>query len=59
MTVPIEPVDEPTAVYDLTVDEPHNFFAGQILVHNKSRAWSPTLDDPWYFFFIERVPGSK
>jgi hypothetical protein len=36
------------AVYDITVDEPHNYFAGGILVHNKSRDYSPHLDDPWY-----------
>jgi hypothetical protein len=36
------------AVYDIAVDEPHNYFAGGILVHNKSRDYSPHLDDPWY-----------
>ncbi len=36
-------------VIDLTVAEPHNFFAGGLLVHNKDRAWSASLDDPWYF----------
>ena len=53
VSVRVEPMDEPVVVYDLTVDEPHNFFAGGILVHNKSRAWTPTLDDPWYFLFIQ------
>lgn len=37
-----------TRVYDLTVDTPHNFFADGVLVHNKSRWYSPYLDDPWY-----------
>lgn len=41
----------PVAVFDLTVDGPHNFFAGGLLVHNKDRAWSANLDDAWYFYF--------
>lgn len=35
-------------IFDLTVDEPHNYFAGGFLVHNKSRLWSPSMDDVWY-----------
>jgi hypothetical protein len=35
-------------VFDLTVDAPHNFFAGGFLVHNKDRDYSPSIDDDWY-----------
>lgn len=35
-------------IFDLTVDEPHNYFAGGFLVHNKSRLWTPSMDDVWY-----------
>jgi RNA polymerase sigma factor (sigma-70 family) len=38
-------------VFDLTVDGPHNFFAGGFLVHNKDRPYSPNLDDLWYRFW--------
>jgi hypothetical protein len=41
-------IEERIDVYDLTVDAPHCFFAGGLLVHNKDRAYSPNLDDPWY-----------
>jgi hypothetical protein len=39
---------EAIAVYDLTVDGPHNFLAGGFLVHNKRRLYDPMLHDPWY-----------
>ncbi|MBI5724742.1 MAG: hypothetical protein HZA50_12335 [Planctomycetes bacterium] len=42
------------AVFDVTVDGPHNFFAGGLLVHNKDRGWSKDLDDAWYFYFGEK-----
>jgi hypothetical protein len=45
------------AVYDLTVDEPHNFFAAGVLVHNKSRAPSPEHDDLWYVLWSPRKAG--
>jgi hypothetical protein len=45
------------AVYDLTVDGPHNYFAAGVLVHNKSRAPSPRLDDLWYVLWSPRKPG--
>ncbi len=35
-------------VVDLTVDAPHNFFAGGMLVHNKKVVYSPGLHDAWY-----------
>jgi hypothetical protein len=41
-------------VYDLAVDAPHCFFAGGFLVHNKDRAYSPKLDDPWYDLWPDR-----
>ncbi len=44
-------------VFDLTVDEPHCFFAAGLLVHNKSRRYSPRLDDPWYDLWPELLPG--
>jgi hypothetical protein len=50
-TVPagkIERIGGKVAVYDVTVDEPHNFFAAGVLVHNKSRDHWPHLDDLWY-----------
>jgi hypothetical protein len=31
---------EVTTVYDLTVDQQHNYFAAGILVHNKERCWT-------------------
>lgn len=34
---------ERATVFDLTVDDKHNYFAGGILVHNKSLALPPTL----------------
>lgn len=50
-TIAVEVMEEdntPITVYDLTVDEPHNFFANGLLVHNKDRAYSPEIDDVWY-----------
>ena len=47
----VTPLRQPVTVYDLTLDSPHNYFAGGLLVHNKDRAWSHTLDDPWYFYW--------
>jgi len=44
-------------VFDLTVDGPHCFFAGGFLVHNKDRAYSATLDDPWETLWAE--PGKE
>src|SRR5262249_16779745 len=44
----VERINDRVAVYDVTVDEPHNFFAAGVLVHNKSRAHWPQLDDLWY-----------
>lgn len=38
-------------VFDLTTDEPHNFFAGGRLVHNKSVGYSPGSFDPWRVFY--------
>jgi hypothetical protein len=38
-------------VFDITVDGPHNFFAGGVLVHNKDRGYWPKLDDPWFFMW--------
>jgi hypothetical protein len=35
-------------VFDLTVGEPHCFFAAGFLVHNKDRDYWPHVDDPWY-----------
>ncbi len=43
------------AVYDLSVDEPHSFFAAGYLVHNKKRLYSPALDDPWYDCWPEHL----
>ncbi len=48
-------IEEQVDVYDLAVSGTHNFFAGGILVHNKDRAYSPALDDPWYFFWPKQV----
>jgi hypothetical protein len=52
-------IDDPIDVYDLTVDGPHCFFAGGLLVHNKDRAYSPNLDDPWYSLGLDVVPPAK
>ena len=34
--------------FDVAVGGPHNFFAGGLLVHNKSIAWTPEAFVPWY-----------
>ena len=41
---PVEP-DSPdtTPVYDLTVEDLHNFFAEGVLVHNKERCWTTPM----------------
>jgi hypothetical protein len=52
----IEQVRGPVPVHDVTVDEPHNFFAEGVLVHNKSRGHWPHLDDLWYRLWS---PGMK
>lgn len=46
-----ERIDGETRVWCLSVEHPHTYFAGGILVHNKDRAWSPNLDDPWHFYW--------
>jgi hypothetical protein len=51
----IEWLRERVAVHDVTVDEPHNFFAGGVLVHNKDRDYSPQLDDLWYRLWSPEV----
>lgn len=51
------PVNERVRVYDLSVQDPHTYFAGDILVHNKMRTWSPTLDDPWYVYWQPENPN--
>lgn len=40
-----------TAVFDLSVDPPHNFFAGGLLVHNKSMGF-----DRWKLFHVAASP---
>jgi hypothetical protein len=52
-------IDEQIDVYDLTVDGPHCFFAGGLLVHNKDRGYSPSLDDPWYNLGLGTLPLAK
>ena len=42
-----------SAVYNLTVDGPHNYFAGGYLVHNKDRGYRSELDDPWLFMWSD------
>jgi hypothetical protein len=46
-------------VYDIAVDGPRNYFAGGLLVHNKSRDYSPDLDDPWYSLWPQRRADQK
>ncbi|MBI4229906.1 MAG: sigma-70 family RNA polymerase sigma factor [Planctomycetes bacterium] len=55
---PMETIPGKVDVFDLTVGEPHNFFAGGVLVHNKSRAPSPRLDDPWFALW-DRPPQEE
>jgi hypothetical protein len=43
-------------VFDVAVDGPHNFFAGDLLVHNKSIAWTPQHFVPWYSLW-NRAPA--
>lgn len=44
----IEANAEAVDVYDVAVSEPNNFFAGGLLVHNKSIAWTAKAFVPWY-----------
>ena len=44
----VEMVGGEIEVFDVAVDGPHNFFAGGLLVHNKSIAWTPQAFVPWY-----------
>jgi hypothetical protein len=37
-------------VFDISVDQPHNFFASGLLVHNKSMAYATGYFDPWNAF---------
>ena len=41
---------ERAVVYDVAVEAPHNFFADDLLVHNKA-APVPGPSDPWAFLF--------
>lgn len=45
-------LDRETPVFDLTVDEPHNFFAGGLLVHNKSMGFGTGFFDRWKLFHV-------
>ena len=45
-------------VYSLVVEEPHTYFAGGVLVHNKDRMYVPELDDPWLFMWSDD-PGRQ
>lgn len=45
-----------TQVFDLAVNEPHNFFAGGILVHNKSMAFGMGFFDRWKLFHVAPSP---
>ncbi len=56
---PLESRSDVTEVYDLTVDDPHNFFAGGFLVHNKSRPYSPRIDDIWYILWPDELQVTK
>ena len=44
-----------TTVYDLTVTEPHTFFAGGVLVHNKAQHVPLGPDGPWGPLFYRRA----
>jgi hypothetical protein len=46
-------IEEAIGVYDLTLDAPHCFFAGGLLVHNKDRSYWPKVDDPWFNLWME------
>ncbi len=50
---------ERVTVYDLTVAEPHCFFAGGFLVHNKKRGYWPHVDDPWYANWPDHLSAQK
>jgi hypothetical protein len=49
-------VNEPAVVYDLTVSEPHTYFAGGVLVHNKA-VHEPIggRNAPWRGWFYRRA----
>jgi hypothetical protein len=53
---PRETLSGAVAVFDLSVGPPHNFYAGGVLVHNKTRIYSPDLDDVWYVLWPRPKP---
>ena len=61
----IDRIDHPIAVYDVTVDGVHNYFAGGLLVHNKDREYWPHVDDAYYIlwptekFLPEKLPAKE
>jgi hypothetical protein len=48
-----------TTVFDVEVDEPHNFFAGGVLVHNKSMGYGLGYFDPWNAFRFKPPEQSR
>ncbi len=52
-------IDEQVAVFDLTTEGPHNFFAGGLLVHNKTKIPSPGYYDCWNIFRDVAEPSRK
>ncbi len=53
-------IERPATVYDITVSDPHTFFAGGILVHNKAAA-NPVggRGQPWEGWFHRRSAKTK
>ena len=57
-TTPLDPIEvaQPATVYELTVSEPHTYFAGGLLVHNKA-VHEPVggQNQPWRGWFYRRA----
>jgi hypothetical protein len=60
-SIVLEPVvsEELSAVYDISVDPPHNYFAGGVLVHNKSAHVPLGKGEPWNGWFHRRSAKKK
>lgn len=49
------PLAQPNTVYDLSVTEPHTYFAGGLLLHNKAVSVPIGGEQPWSGYFYRRA----
>jgi hypothetical protein len=52
---PVEADTRPTPVFTLSVEWPHTYFAGGVLVHNKAAPVSMAPNDPWGGLFSRQT----